>query len=73
MREVPVPFCLHMRLKGHCQGLLGWDMETDSGGHPIRSEGRRSFVHEEVLDHPHLQHRMAGSGKGPLPLSKGHV
>ena len=34
---------------GHCQGLLGWDIEFDSGGCRVESVGGRSFVHADVL------------------------
>ena len=47
--RVPVPFCPRMRLIGHCRGMLGRDLESDSGGHPIRSEGGRNNVNAEIL------------------------
>ena len=39
MRRVLVPFCLHMRFTDQPYGLLGQDIEFQSGERPVRSEG----------------------------------
>ena len=75
MRGVPTSFCPCTRLKGQCQRLLGWDVESDSGRCPIGLEGGRSFALAKVLDHYQTltwSVRWLGPRRD-APLCQGHV